>query len=125
LAVDATGAETSRALLTTHAPSVATDGGAVTLVAMPHTPLLVDAAGTLAFASGGGSVVGVVSGGVVDLVADVCPNVPGPQGAVAQAAGLAPLGGGAFVAACRAGTLLAIRSGGSAGGSGEKTAPHL
>jgi hypothetical protein len=120
LAVDASGAETSRALLTTHPPPISTDGGAAQLVALPHTPLLVDAAGTLAFATAEGSV-GVVSGGVVDVVADVCPPAPGPRGAVAATAALAPLGAGAFVAACRSGTLLAVRS----GGAGEKPAPHL
>jgi hypothetical protein len=120
LAVDASGAETSRTLLTTHPPPVSTDGGAAQLVALPHTPLLVDAAGTLAFATAEGSV-GVVSGGVVDVVADVCPPAPGPRGAVAATAALAPLGAGAFVAACRSGTLLAVRN----GGTGEKPAPHL
>jgi hypothetical protein len=120
LAVDASGAETSRSLLTTHPPPLSTDGGAAQLVALPHTPLLVDAAGTLAFATAEGSV-GVVSGGVVDVVADVCPPAPGPRGAVAATAALAPLGAGAFVAACRSGTLLAVRS----GGAGEKAAPHL
>jgi len=120
LAVDASGAEISRAVLTTHPPPVSADGGAAQLVALPHTPLLVDAAGTLAFATAEGSV-GVVSGGVVDLLADVCPPAPGPRGAVAATAALAPLGAGAFVAACRSGTLLAVRS----GGSGEKPVPHL
>ena len=120
LAVDASGAETSRALLTTHPPPLSTDGGAAQLVALPHTPLLVDAAGTLAFATAEGGV-GVVSGGVVDVVADVCPPAPGPRGAVAATAALAPLGAGAFVAVCRSGTLLAVRS----GGTGEKPTPHL
>jgi hypothetical protein len=120
LAVDPSGAETSRALLTTHPPPISTDGGVAPLVALPHTPLLVDAAGTVAFATAEGSV-GVVSGGVVDLLADVCPPPPGPRGAVTATAALAPLGAGVFVAACRSGTLLAVRS----GGSGEKPSPHL
>jgi hypothetical protein len=89
-------------------------------VALPHTPLLVDPAGTLAFSTGEGSV-GVVSGGVVDVAADVCPSPPGPRGAVTATAALAPLGPGAFVVACRVGTLLAVKS----GGSGEKPSPHL
>ncbi|HEY3822654.1 MAG TPA: hypothetical protein VGL81_36060 [Polyangiaceae bacterium] len=122
LAVDASGSETSRALLTTHPPPISADGGVAQLVALPHTPLLVDAAGTLAFATVDGGV-GVVSGGVVDVVADVCPPAPGPRGAAAATAALAPLGAGAFVALCRAGTLVAVRSGGS--GSGGKPAPHL
>jgi hypothetical protein len=120
LAVDASGAETSRALLAMHPPPVSADGGAAQLAALPHTPLLVDPAGTLAFATAEGSV-GVVSGGVVDLVADVCPPAPGMRGTVPATAALAPLGPGVFVAACRSGTLLAVRS----GGSGEKPSPHL
>jgi hypothetical protein len=124
LAVDASGAETSRALLTTHPPPVASDGGAATLVALPHTPLLVDPAGTLAFATSDGGV-GVVSGGVVDVVADVCPPAPGPRGTVAAAAGLAPLGAAAFVAVCRSGVVVAMRAAASGGGAGEKPAPHL
>jgi len=120
LAVDASGAETSRALLTTHPPPLSVDGGAAPLVALPHTPLLVDAAGTVAFATAEGSV-GVVSGGVVDQLADVCPPPPGQRGTLTAAAALAPVGAGAFVVACRSGTLLSIRS----GGSGEKASPHL
>lgn len=120
LSVDASGAETSRALLTTHPPPLSADGGAGLLVALPHTPLLVDVSGTVAFATAEGGV-GVVSGGVVDLVADVCPPAPGPRGALAAAAALVPLGPGAFAVACRSGTLLAVRN----GGAGEKPVPHL
>ena len=43
LGIDASGGETSRALLTTHPPAVASDGGARPARALPHTPLLVDA----------------------------------------------------------------------------------
>ena len=120
LAVDASGGETSRALLTTHPPSISADGGAAQLVALAHTPLLVDAAGTLAFATADGSV-GVLSGGVVDVLADLCTPPPGPRGVVAPAVALAPLGPGAFVVECRNAWLVAVRS----GGAGEKVAPHL
>ena len=130
LAVDASGTETSRTVLTTHPPPLAADGGPGPLVALAHTPPLVDASGTLAFATAEGSI-GVVSGGVVDLLADLCPPAPAGRGAVAATAALAPLGPGAFVAACRSGTLLAVRSGraasggGPSGGSGERAAPRL
>jgi hypothetical protein len=111
LGIDASGAETSRALLTTHPPAVAADGGAPPMVPLPHTPLLVDAAGTLAFATAEGGV-GVVSDGVVDLLADVCPPpLGGARGVVAPTAALVPLGAGTFLAVCRSGTLVAIRAG--------------
>jgi hypothetical protein len=111
LGIDASGSETSRALLTTHPPAIASDGGAAPLVPLPHTPLLVDGTGTVAFATADGGV-GVVSAGVVDLLADVCPSPPGnARGTVAPTAALLPLGSGAFLAACRTGTLVAIREG--------------
>jgi len=113
LGIDASGGEISRALLTTHPPAVASDGGVAPLVPLSHTPLLVDAAGTLAFATLDGGV-GVVSAGVVDLLADVCPPPAGPaRGAAAPTAALVPLGPGAFLAACRSGTLVAVRAGGA------------
>jgi hypothetical protein len=124
VAVDPSGAETSRALLTTHPPPVASDGGTAPLVALPHTPPVVDAAGTLAFATAEGAV-GVVSGGVVDAVADVCPApTTVARGGSAPTVALIPLGPGTFLAACRSGALIAMRSA-AAGGAGEKEAPHL
>jgi hypothetical protein len=83
-------------------------------VPLPHTPLLVDAAGTLAFATADGGV-GVVSDGVVDLLADVCPPPPGgARGFAAPTVALVPLGPGGFLAVCRSGTLVALRAGPSA-----------
>jgi hypothetical protein len=112
LGIDGAGAETSRALLTTHPPAIAApDGGVAPVVPLPHTPLLVDATGTLGFATADGGV-GVVSAGVVDLLADVCPLLPGnARGVSAPTAALLPLGSGAFLAACRSGMLVAIRAG--------------
>jgi len=113
LGIDATGAETMRALLAMHPPPVALDGGPAALEARPHAAPLVDAAGTLAFATPEGAV-GVVARGVVDVLPDAC--APSTSPGRAPAVTLAPLGpggggggGGAMIAACRSGTVLALR----------------
>jgi hypothetical protein len=109
LGVDASGAETMRALLVTHPPPVAADGGAAPLVAGAHTAPLVDAAGTLAFATPEGAI-GVVARGVVDLLADSCPASGGAGASrAAPVVAMAPLAPGTFVAACRSGTVVAVR----------------
>jgi outer membrane protein assembly factor BamB len=121
MALDASGAELARALLATRPPPISIDGGAATLVTAPHTGPIVDAAGTVAFATTDGNL-GVVAGmtsagGSVELLSDACPaplSAGGSARAVAPVVGLAPLGAGAFVAACHGGTVLAVR--GAAGG---------
>jgi len=120
--VDASGVETSRSLLALRPPPVAADGGVAPLAAILHTPPLVDSAGTVAFATSEGSL-GVIWGVTVELLADGCASTSGrdPRPDPSRAAGLAPLGPGAFVAACRSGSVVAVR-GPPAGGPG---APHL
>jgi hypothetical protein len=111
IGVDASGAETLRVLLAAHPTPVASDGGPAPLVAVSHTAPLVDTAGTLAFATPEGAV-GVVARGVVDLIADACAaSTGGSRAGLAPVAALAPLAPGAFVAACRSGTVLAVRGG--------------
>jgi hypothetical protein len=140
VAVDASGSEVSRAMLAAHTPPAPTDAGIPLVVALPHTPPLVDAAGTLAFATSEGSI-GVASGASVELTSDVCPSPIGrgtsvvgalaasPATPPAPVAGLAPLGPGAFVAVCRGGvgggSLVAFRAAGPGARSGEPGAPHL
>jgi outer membrane protein assembly factor BamB len=119
VAFDASGAEIARTMLATHPPPIGPDGGAGVLVAAPHTPPLVDADGRIAFATPDGSV-GVANASGSELMADACPPATAAAGRVPPVAGLAPLGAGAFVAACASGTLLAVR--GASGGPG---APHL
>jgi hypothetical protein len=109
VALDPSGVEVSRALLTTHPPPIAADGGVGTLVASPHTPLLIDAAGNLAFATTEGAV-GVVSGGVVDRIADVCPPAPAGARLGAPTTALVPLSPGALLVACRSGTLVTLQA---------------
>jgi hypothetical protein len=113
VAVDASGAETGRALLAVHAPMIV-DAGASTVTVLPHTAPLVDAAGTLAFATADGAV-GVVAGlggpsATVELVADACPTVSSAR-ALAPVAGLAPLPPAQFVAVCTSGAVIAVGSG--------------
>lgn len=120
VALDSSGTETMRVALVTRPALLGADGGIATLVAPPHTAPVVDGAGTMAFATTDGAV-GVVAGGVVDILPDACPPA-GARGSAAPTAGLVPTRPGAFVAACRSGTLLSLR-GPSA--SGEPAAPHL
>jgi hypothetical protein len=102
VALDAAGSEVGRALLGTRPVLLGPDGGPAPLVAPPHVAPIVDGAGVAAFVTNQG--VGVASGAVVEFVADVCPAASN-----AAAAGLAPLGAGAFVVACRAGSLVALK----------------
>jgi hypothetical protein len=121
--IDGAGNDVLRAPIATRlAPLVPlADGGAPPLVALPHTPSIVDSSGTLAFATTDGTI-GVVNGGVVSTLPDACAAAPGPRGAAAPTAGLAPSRPGAFVAACRAGTLLSFRG---LAATGDPATPHL
>lgn len=121
--VDGAGNDVLRAPLVTRlAPlPLLADGGVAPLVALPHTPPIVDGAGTLVFATTDGTV-GVVANGVVSTLPDTCPPAPGARGAAAPTAGLAPSRPGAFVAACRAGTLVSFRG---LAVAGDPATPHL
>lgn len=114
VAIDARGDEVSRATLVSRAPPVAPDGGpSAPLVAPPHTPPLVDRAGTLAFATIDGALGVLVSDGTIEILPDACPPAkPSPSERPAPAvAGLAPLGDGAFVAACHSGAVVTVGGG--------------
>jgi hypothetical protein len=113
VAIDASGAELGRALLAVHAPLLV-DAGASPL-APPHTGPLVDAAGTMAFATTEGGV-GVVAGlgsasPSVELVAEACPASSTAAHPLSPVAGLAPLPPAEFVAVCTSGAVLAVSSG--------------
>jgi hypothetical protein len=99
--LDGRNTEVSRARLAARQPILGQDGGPIALVPPPHVPPLTDASGTVAFATSEGA--GVVSGGAVESLADICPSASG-----GSVTGLAPLGPGAFVVACRAGSLVAV-----------------
>ncbi|HEX8793684.1 MAG TPA: PQQ-binding-like beta-propeller repeat protein [Polyangiaceae bacterium] len=119
--VDASGVETARILLGTHPPPAAADGGVLALAPVPHTPPLVDAAGTLVFATTDGSIGAartVTGSGAsrVDLVAGICP--PSGDRAEPPVSGMAPLGPSSLVVACRAGALVGLQG-------GEGASPHL
>jgi hypothetical protein len=118
--LDASGHELARTLLAAHSPALRGDAG-------PGEPppasfsLLVDRAGTVAFATLDGGV-GVASmgpggDGAVETVSEACPR-PGAlsalAGATLSAVGIAPLTPGAFVVTCRSGTLVAVAGSASA-----------
>ncbi len=108
VAVDASGNEVSRVPLALRPTPMATDGGPGGFTAPLHTPPLVDAAGAFAFGTTNGAI-GVVGAKGVDLLAEACePPLVGATRTAPPVVGLAPLEGGAFVAACHAGTLLAL-----------------
>jgi hypothetical protein len=132
VAVDVSGGDALRTLLTAHAPVAAPDGGATAAPALAHTPMLVDASGALAFATIGGAI-GVASGGGIELLSDACePPLGSAVPATPTVIGLAPLEVGAFVAVCHAGAAMVIRgdrpgqppAAGRRGG-GERAAPLL
>ncbi len=103
--VDASGRELARALLAGRLPSARADGGAPAAAGLT-SPLLVDPAGTVAFATLDGAV-GVAASGAVETLADACPRAVG-SAAPSPVVGLAPLPPGSFVVACRTGSLVAI-----------------
>jgi hypothetical protein len=113
ITIDAEGRELGRCLLTGHVPAALRfdagvappgSGGA------PPAPLLVDEAGTLAFATMDGSVgvapTGPGNNGSVELLSDACAS--GLSNSSMPVAGLAPLPPASMVIACRTGTVLAL-----------------
>jgi hypothetical protein len=125
VAVDASGRELGRALLTGHLVSSRADAGTAVTTGLT-APLLVDLIGTVAFATFDGSVgvvsKGLASDGAVEVLGDACPR-PGPLqgvlgGAPSPVAGLAPLPPASLVVACHSGALVAIVGGASAATSG-------
>jgi hypothetical protein len=101
------GKELSRTLLALHPPAPSADGGAAPIHPL-HTPPLVDAAGTMAFATADGAI-GVVHHETVEPLSDACEPPLGTAARDAPAVvALASLEPGAMVAVCHAGAVLAI-----------------
>jgi hypothetical protein len=119
LGIDASGAEIARVPLATRMAPIANDGGVAPLVSVPIASPLVDGQGAIAFATVEGGL-GVASGSSVDLLPDGCAPGIRPRESEPPAAGLAPLGAGAFVAACRSGSVVAIH-----GTAGNGRGSHL
>jgi len=130
------GREVGRAVLSTHPAAARLDGGAPPPDALrPTSAFLVDAAGTLVFVTLSGDAGAVAgAGGVgatVELLSDTCAHAggvlgvpgafPGGVPASSAAAGIAPLGPGAFVVACRSGAVVGVSGdvGGAEPRSGE------
>jgi hypothetical protein len=116
--IDAKGRELRRALVLGRASLVRTDAGTTPPQGpgMMGAPPLVDAAGTVAFATLEGGVgiaaIGQREGGSVELLSDACPRPVGPGSPAGAVAGLAPLPPQSFLVVCRAGTVLAVTGGG-------------
>jgi hypothetical protein len=108
VAIDGSGVERFRTLLTSHPPPIAADGGISMPVLVPHTPPLTDRSGAFVFATTDGSI-GVTNGTVVELLGEKCEPPVGGSRVTPPVAGLAPLDAGAFVAACHAGAIVAIK----------------
>jgi hypothetical protein len=123
VAIDAAGSELGRAPLPGRSRAASPDAGVDSRLRDAHTAPLVDAAGTLAFGAADGSV-GVVAsarngqgavgtgtwGGSVEVLAQACPSVIGSADSnLPPVVGLAPLAPGVLVAACRSGTVIAVR----------------
>jgi hypothetical protein len=134
ITIDRAGSEVGRTLLGLRPPALSVDGGAAALATLaggPHTPPLVDPAGAFLFATTGGAI-GVANGTSVEILSgDICEPPLGMAGrAASPVVGMAPLEPGAFVAACHAGALLAVKGAVGEGAarvtaSGERRAPHL
>lgn len=107
VAYDGAGNEVKRAQIATFPPPVSLDGGPTALPVPPHTGVLVDGAGTVAFVAPDGAA-GVVSdqGGVDTVGETVCTRALGR--AQNASGGLAPAGPGAFYVACEGGQLVKI-----------------
>jgi hypothetical protein len=133
VALDASGAERGRALVSGLIGGAALDAGGLT-TGGGRTPPVVDGTGRLAFATLSGSM-GVVADlsastssspgqeAPVELVADVCPPSPGGHSrAEPVVVGIAPLAPAGVVAVCRSGIVVAMAQGLPSGGAG---APRL
>jgi hypothetical protein len=140
MATDGAGRELARTVIAPRALAPAPDGGPQAVVPEAHTPPLIDAAGTLIFATSEGRVGAAThtgkGDGSVELAGTPCGPVAGAgggAGATPIVAGLAPLATDAVVAACASGTAFAMSGresretgsgdAGSAARSGERKAP--
>jgi hypothetical protein len=133
LMLDRSGVEIMRARVASRLPVVTADGGSAPLLPVPHAAPLVDASGTIAFAGTDGAV-GTVGGATgaatVEMLQGVCAGAARlPAGDALHVAGLAPLpllggagAGAGFVAACHAGSVVALRG---ATPAGESAPGHL
>ncbi len=123
LAVDSGGGATAFPIAT-FASMLEANGSVAPLVAPVHTAMLVDAAGTVAFAGPDGHVGVASAGGMTELGEVICgrgapPATSAPQPSSqphrpsrpsAGFAGMASAGAGAFLVACEAGGLLEVKS---------------
>jgi hypothetical protein len=103
--IDAAGQETLRAAVAQQM-SLALDGGVAVLVVSPHTGVIVDASGTVAFATPDGGIGVVDPSGVVNLASDAPCQRLRANSRGSSVAGLTPAGAGGLIVACENGTVL-------------------
>jgi hypothetical protein len=104
--VDGSGEELSRAPIASYPPAPLPDGGAAPVEIPPHTGPLVDALGTVAFATTDGHIGVVSANGAVSVMPDVpCTRSVRSTGIL----GLTPSGPGAFTITCEGGTVVRIK----------------
>ncbi len=105
VALDGAGQETLRASVAATSSTSLPDGGVAPLVAPPHTGVLVDARGAVAFAAPDGHVGVVAPDGSTDTIGElICSR----SGRSAGVAGLTPTGPAAFVVTCEAGSAVLV-----------------
>jgi outer membrane protein assembly factor BamB len=126
IAFDGAGHELARTVVAPRALPPTADGGPPALVPEAHTPPLIDAAGTLIFATNDGRIGAAthVGGGEgsVELASTPCAPAAGTGGVGASpvVAGLAPLALDVVVAVCGSGTAFAV-----SGRSASETGPSV
>lgn len=103
--LDGAGQEVLRAPVGTVSSPALPDGGAAPLVAPPHTGVLADARGAVAFAATDGHVGTVSPDGATDTQGELVCSRTGRSSGIA---GLTPVGRGAFVVTCEAGAVAAV-----------------
>ncbi|MBX3230206.1 MAG: hypothetical protein KIT84_24760 [Labilithrix sp.] len=107
LALDPAGQELLRAPVAKFQPNVLPDGGMPPLQTPPHTGMIIDARGAIAFATTDGRIGTIAPDGALDTLGDTfCAK--GSRGGVA---GLTPFGANAFAVACEGGLIARIAGG--------------
>jgi hypothetical protein len=103
--LDPSGQEVLRAPIANLPTQVLPDGGPQPLAVPPHTGVVVDARGAVAYASPDGRIGMVTAEGLVEAMGEVPCSRTGRSAGVA---GLTPIGRGSFVVTCESGTVVRV-----------------
>lgn len=113
--IDPGGQEVARAPVGTVTLGMLPDGGPAPLVAPPHSGVLLDARGAVAFAAPDGHVGMITPEGTVDTLGELLCSKNGRSAGIA---GLTPAAAGAFLVACEGGAIVKVT-----GPGGPKASP--